>query len=392
MADANYKPVVVGDTANMSDEEFMQSRTGIGGSDQATLLGLSPYSCLYELWLKCTGETMPVQKDSFEKKRGHILEELVAEMFRNQTGYIVLDDTSIYVHPQYPYLRANLDRIYQRPQFDPDGNVLGTIEGILECKTVDPKHPDVKDYWKKNQVPPRYLLQVMYYMMIKNVDEAYVACMYGISQSDYVQIKVLRNKDLEAQLLKRNVGFWTNYVVPKICPPKEITLKAENAIRAIRQNQKVLDGQAALLLDPSYLSRFDEVTEIDKELQSLKKKEEELKEKKLKLLIPVYDLMGSHTEGILDCEDGCNYYAISYKMPEKTTISAEILYEKYPKLAPTYTKVCVSNLKKDFPQIAEELSTVEVNTESRPLSIKKKKLDEKSRMAIGMRKFLEETV
>ena len=219
-----------------------------------------------------------------------------------------------------------------------------------------------------------------------------MACMYGISQSDYVQVKVLRNKDLEAQLLKRNVGFWTNYVVPKICPPKEITLKAENAIRTIRQNQKVLDGQAALLLDPSYLSRFDEVTEIDKELQSLKKKEEELKEKKLKLLIPVYDLMGSHTEGILDCEDGCNYYAISYKMPEKTTISAEILYEKYPKLAPTYTKVCVSNLKKDFPQIAEELSTVEVNTESRPLSIKKKKLDEKSRMAIGMRKFLEETV
>ena len=131
MADANYKPVVVGDTANMSDEEFTQSRTGIGGSDQATLLGLSPYSCLYELWLKCTGETMPVQKETFEKKRGHILEELVAEMFRNQTGYIVLDDTSIYVHPQYPYLRANLDRIYQRPQFDPDGNVLGTIEGIL---------------------------------------------------------------------------------------------------------------------------------------------------------------------------------------------------------------------------------------------------------------------
>lgn len=391
MADANYEPVIVGDTANMSDEEFTQSRTGIGGSDQATLLGLSPYSCLYELWLKCTGETMPVQKDSFEKKRGHILEELVAEMFRNQTGYIVLDDTSIYVHPQYPYLRANLDRIYQRPKFDPDGNVLGTIEGILECKTVDPKHSDVKDYWKKNQVPPRYLLQVMYYMMIKNVDEAYVACMYGISQSDYVQVKVLRNKDLEDQLLKRNVGFWTNYVVPKICPPKEVTLRAENVIRTIRQNQKVLDGQAALLLDPSYLSRFDEVTEIDKELQGLKKKEEELKEKKLKLLIPVYDLMGSHTEGILDCEDGCNYYAISYKMPEKTTISAEMLYEKYPKLAPTYTKVCVSNLKKDFPQIAEELSTVEANTESRPLSIKKKKLDEKSRMAIGMRKFLEET-
>lgn len=391
MADANYEPVIVGDTANMSDEEFTQSRTGIGGSDQATLLGLSPYSCLYELWLKCTGETMPVQKDSFEKKRGHILEELVAEMFRNQTGYIVLDDTSIYVHPQYPYLRANLDRIYQRPKFDPDGNVLGTIEGILECKTVDPKHSDVKDYWKKNQVPPRYLLQVMYYMMIKNVDEAYVACMYGISQSDYVQVKVLRNKDLEDQLLKRNVGFWTNYVVPKICPPKEVTLKAENAIRTIRQNQKVLDGQAALLLDPSYLSRFDEVTEIDKELQGLKKKEEELREKKLKLLIPVYDLMGSHTEGILDCEDGCNYYAISYKMPEKTTISAEMLYEKYPKLAPTYTKVCVSNLKKDFPQIAEELSSVETNTESRPLSIKKKKLDEKSRMAIGMRKFLEET-
>ena len=42
MANVNYDPVIVGDTASMSDEEFTQSRTGIGGSDQATLLGLSP--------------------------------------------------------------------------------------------------------------------------------------------------------------------------------------------------------------------------------------------------------------------------------------------------------------------------------------------------------------
>ena len=392
MANVNYDPVIVGDTASMSDEEFTQSRTGIGGSDQATLLGLSPYSCLYDLWLKCTGQLLPAQEDSFEKKRGHILEELVAEMFHTQTGYIVLNDTSIYVHPRYPYLRANLDRIYTRPKYDLDGNVIGTIEGILECKTADPKHPDVKDYWKKNQVPPRYLLQVMYYMMIKNVDEAYVACMYGIGQSDYVHIQVQRNKDLESQLLKRNIGFWTNYVVPKICPPKEITLKAENAIRTIRQNQKVIDGQMALVLNASYLGRIETAVEIDKELQALKKKEEELKEKKGKLLIPVYDLMGSHTEGILDCEDGCNYYAISYKMPEKTTVSAEKLYEKYPKLAATYTKVCISDLKKDFPEIAKELSIKEKNTESRPLTIRKKKYDEKSRMAIGMKKFMEEVV
>lgn len=41
------KPVKVGDSAGMTQEEFAKSRIGIGGSDQAVLYGYSPWNSMY---------------------------------------------------------------------------------------------------------------------------------------------------------------------------------------------------------------------------------------------------------------------------------------------------------------------------------------------------------
>ena len=81
------KPVKVGDSAGMTQEEFAKSRIGIGGSDQAVLYGYSPWNRMYGLWAKCCGMKKYVfkEEDDYAKEKGHILEPLVAEVFQRKT-------------------------------------------------------------------------------------------------------------------------------------------------------------------------------------------------------------------------------------------------------------------------------------------------------------------
>lgn len=382
---ANYQPVIAGDTANMTQEEFTKSRTGLGGSDQATLLGISPWSSLYELWLKCTGQKTPPKLDEWTLQRGHILEELVAALFKKKTGYELVNDTRIFTHPKYPYLRANLDRLYLRPVYNERGMKIGHARGILECKTVLPTSPAVNNYWKRGLVPPYYQVQVMFYMMIMNLDEAYIAASWGFGEEDFAYIPIKRDMQKENMLLQKNVYFWERYVIPKVCPPKEISKKAENAIRCIKYGQQPDEGLPKKILDKSFIPIFEKVEKLDGEIRTVKAKLEDLQEERNKSLIPVYDAMGNHTYGVLPCGDGKSYYSINYKPRKKSKIDLPRLMADYPELVRDYAKIPLSAFKSDYPVIAEEYMIIDTDAiTSRPLTVTQKKADQDSRLSTGM--------
>ena len=81
---STYEPLVLVDTADLPEEEWLEyRRRGIGGSDAAAILGVSPFATARDLYydkLKVVsyedGESNWVQK-----KVGHLLEDLVAEIF-----------------------------------------------------------------------------------------------------------------------------------------------------------------------------------------------------------------------------------------------------------------------------------------------------------------------
>ena len=87
---STYEPLVLVDTADLPEEEWLEyRRRGIGGSDAAAILGVSPFATARDLYydkLKVVsyedGESNWVQK-----KVGHLLEDLVAEIFHVKTGF-----------------------------------------------------------------------------------------------------------------------------------------------------------------------------------------------------------------------------------------------------------------------------------------------------------------
>ncbi len=130
MLDLNYDPaVLVEDITQLTEEEWLQQRTrGIGGSDVAAVLGISPWKTRRDLFYEKTG-VQPMQPDETNwvaKEVGHRLKELVAEIYQRKTGYTVYPIRKIFQHPLYSFMIADVDYFVQKP----NGK-----RGVLECKT-----------------------------------------------------------------------------------------------------------------------------------------------------------------------------------------------------------------------------------------------------------------
>lgn len=104
------------DTKNMPREDWLEVRkSGIGGSDAAAAVGLSPYMSPLELWLIKTnrGASLP-QPDSDDTSEpvywGQLLEPIVAASYTKQTGNKVRRVNAVLQHSNIPWMLANIDR------------------------------------------------------------------------------------------------------------------------------------------------------------------------------------------------------------------------------------------------------------------------------------------
>ena len=89
--DLNYKPVPLVDTATLTEDEWLSWRKkGIGGSDVASALGLSPYRTARELYYDKIGVEPVVSGEdkSITFAIGHLLEDVVAQIFAKKENRI----------------------------------------------------------------------------------------------------------------------------------------------------------------------------------------------------------------------------------------------------------------------------------------------------------------
>lgn len=88
-----YEPEVIVDTDTLSRDEWLNyRRLGIGGSDVAAVMGISPFATIRDLYYDKV-RIEPLIEDEEEsnwvaKEVGHRLEDLVAEIHRNSGAMI----------------------------------------------------------------------------------------------------------------------------------------------------------------------------------------------------------------------------------------------------------------------------------------------------------------
>ena len=185
----------------LTEQQIKERKNYIGGSDCAAVLGMSRWGSPLTVWMEKTGQS-EVKEENLAMKLGNKLEQIVAELFMEETGKKVRRVNETVFHPDYPFIGANVDR---------------KIEGedaILEIKTASGWK--AKE-WDDNEIPEEYILQVMHYLAVTGREKGYIAVLIGGNQ-DFKWKEIVRDNELVASIIEKEVLFWNNYVVPKVMP------------------------------------------------------------------------------------------------------------------------------------------------------------------------------
>jgi putative phage-type endonuclease len=160
-------------TKEMPREEWLAVRKrGIGSSDAAAAVGLSPYKSQLELWLEKTGRDAGLPRsDPHDEESpaywGNLLEPIVAAHYTKRSGNRMHRVNAVLQHPdpKFSWMLANIDR------------EAGGAEDvhILECKTAGINGARI---WKEG-VPEYVQLQVMHQLAVTGKQAADVAVLLG---------------------------------------------------------------------------------------------------------------------------------------------------------------------------------------------------------------------
>ena len=192
------------------NQDFSPDRTKyIGGSDIGAILGLSRFRSPLEVWMEKTGKVVK-QLDSLPLRFGSFAEEFVASEYSRSTGFELLHDESIHIHPEHSFMSAHIDRFVLENRSTPTR--------ILECKTANPFTSSGE--WGEvgsDEVPMSYLCQCIWYMAITDLDRVDLAVLFG--NSDFRIYEIARDIDLEKMVIQKAIAFWQEHVLKDNPPP-----------------------------------------------------------------------------------------------------------------------------------------------------------------------------
>ncbi len=304
-------PNVLTPTANLPREEWLAyRRQGIGGSDAAAVLGISPFRTGVDLYYDKLGQ--PVEDDEqnwVAKEVGTLLEDLVARIFTKKTGLEVCPMPVMFQHPDHPWKLADVDRLVKLP----DGNTA-----VLECKTTNYNARDKWEYDGKPIVPQYYEAQGRHYMAVMNLSRVYFCCLYGNSEDDVIIRSIDRDLKYEAELIALEEYFWVNHVKAKIPPPyieNDGALILESLRRCLGPSYKDMPSTAFTEAQSENVRRYVELRDQKGALNAdVKKLDKEMERLKAQI---VADMAGSWSAAY---EDGSGSYTVTMKPSQRLSI------------------------------------------------------------------------
>lgn len=328
-----HQPLVLVETADLPEEEWLTyRRRGIGGSDVAALLGISPWRTARDLFYDKLGiaDVEDNEDNWVALEMGHLLEPLVAKIFHQRTGYKVYQVKKMFQHPQYPWMLADVDYFVELP----DGTTA-----ILEIKTTN---YNAKDIWWMNggeTVPVHYESQGRHYMAVMDVDRCFFCCLYGNNEEESIIREIRRDMDYESEMIFLEQYFWENHVQAQIPPP--YTEDGDLVIESVRRHTGSADKDAPVVsFDLSMTAKLVRYLQLQEMKSRAESNNSEIEADMQRLKAALIAEMGKSCKATCQ-QDGVNY-TVTYNPVQKPGISKNNLLR----------------LKLDHPDIYEQYVTV----------------------------------
>jgi putative phage-type endonuclease len=241
-----------------------ERQSGIGGSDIAAIVGISPFKSALGVYLEKTSPVEELIEDEVPDyiKRGNFLEDGVLQWYEDRVGVEVRRNSAIKRDPVNPILMGTADGFV----YNEDG-----LDYIVEAKTV---HFSQAPQWGEqgsDRIPDYYLTQVTWYMGIYGVNRCDVVALIG---GDDLRVYTVEfDEQLFQMLVEKAHEFWNTYVIPKKMPDLDGTKGAKEWLSRMFPRE-----QPGTLIDADDKTKqlCIELFNIRNELKKLGTKEEEI--------------------------------------------------------------------------------------------------------------------
>ena len=236
---------------------------GIGGSEAAAVLGLSPWKTPYQVYcdkLGLSGE----QETSPAMEWGTRLEPVVRQKYADETGrtvrFPVGDEYGHMQSEEHPFMLATLDGITD------DGRGLEIKTSRSGAEWGDEG---------TDEVPTHYVIQCQHNMVVSGLDVFDIPLLIG--GSDFRIYEVPADEELQALIIEREAAFWK--MVEAKTPPAPVNFS--DAIRRFatsREERFVADDDllAAVqqLRDAGTTAKDAKVRDFDARFEILRRMKE----------------------------------------------------------------------------------------------------------------------
>ena len=337
-------PIILCDTAGMSNERWLECRMHgpkgdipytVGGSDVATIFGVSPWTTPLELWMIKKGRMKPaVKANANQLAMGHMLEPIAAHFYAQKTGNTIMDDTYMYQHADFPYALADFDRRFIRAS---DGE-----PGILECKSCT--YRKAGD-WANGAYPLYYELQLRFYLAVADVNIGAFSAIWGNNpDNDLATPDIVRDKAKEDMIFERlDQWIWSlEHDKPPTMAGIPSKLALESLARIYGASKPGLPTIEFSKKQERYLRQYlslqEQIAEHNAEIKRLTERMEAPSAK-------IAELMKDHEHGVLE------------------TTTDKILIDFVTK---STTRTDTAKLKKDYPSVYTDVIKT---SESRKLKV-----------------------
>ena len=229
----------------MTDQPGTKPVKGIGGSDIAGILGISPWATPRSVYNRIFG--LAEEREAPELEWGVRHEPAVTQKFAaSHPEFDGWDRPSAY--GEMPFTgHPDAEFFYWEP--GEAHSARGQL-GILEVKTTEIYN---RDEWGdpalgRAGVPPHYLCQLDWYMWLADAGKGYFAVLIG--NHDYREYECPRDPAREGELVAAAKRFWDTYVLTMTPPPRTakdpVDIDADAGAGIISANAEAEDAMFAL--------------------------------------------------------------------------------------------------------------------------------------------------
>jgi len=280
-----------------------ERRKGIGGSDIAAVMGLSPFKTAYQVYREKRREVEDWQGNTLTDW-GKRMEPAIRQWYSDTTGRDVRLPDKIMYHEKYPFMLASLDGFTD------------------DRRGVEIKTARSGKLWGEpgtNQIPDYYAIQCHHYMIVTGFEVFDVPVSIAGGSPELYEIPA--DKEIHEMIIDAAAGFWQRVVDGN--PPDPVTYA--DAVARFGQ----IRSEGAVIADREAVSRVEGLREVRFRIGELEAKEEELKGK---LIITI----GESGDTLID--DGGNTL-LTYKLSNgRKSFDSKTFEKEQPNLYQRYIK------------------------------------------------------